>query len=68
MVGSMIRMNDNTVPYGKTANEIIAAAMDEFDYRLLRFPGRHEKINLALFLGGRAKLVVDHDVTLAFDT
>jgi len=67
IVGSMDRMNDNTVPYGKTANEIIAEAIAEFNYPVcFDFPSGHGETNLALILGRKVKLNVGVEVELVF--
>ena len=63
----MDRMNDNTIPFGRTANEIIADAVAEFDYPVcFDFPSGHGDINLALILGRKVKLNVGNEVELDF--
>lgn len=60
VVGGMSDMKDNTVPFGKTAEEIILDAVREYDYPVaFGFPAGHEPRNLALRLGMRARLTVD---------
>jgi muramoyltetrapeptide carboxypeptidase len=60
VVGAMSEMNDNAIPFGKTAEEIIAEAVQEFDYPVcFGFPAGHIKDNRALILGKKAKLTVD---------
>ena len=58
IVGGMNRMNDNVIPFGKTANEIIADVVKEYKYPVcFDFPAGHLEVNLALILGreiGRA--------------
>ena len=67
IVGSMERMNDNKVPYGKSANEIIAEAVAEFKYPVCYdFPSGHGENNLALILGRKVKLTVGNEVELVF--
>jgi len=67
IVGGMNRMNDNTVPYGKTANEIIAEAVADYDYPVcFDFPAGHGENNLALILGRKVKLRVGVEVELSF--
>ncbi len=67
IIGGMDRMNDNTVPYGRTANEIIAAAVAEFNYPVcFDFPSGHGENNLALILGRKVKLNVGVEVELVF--
>jgi muramoyltetrapeptide carboxypeptidase len=68
IVGSMERMNDNKVPYGKTANEIIAEAVAEYNYPVcFDFPSGHGENNLALILGRKVKLNVGAEVELEFN-
>jgi muramoyltetrapeptide carboxypeptidase len=67
IAGGMERMNDNKVPFGKTANQIIADAVAEYQYPVcFDFPAGHGTHNLALILGRNVKLTVDNDVTVAF--
>jgi muramoyltetrapeptide carboxypeptidase len=52
VVGSMSEMNDNQVPYGKTAEEIIADAVEEYKYPVFfGFPAGHETENHPLVMG-----------------
>ncbi len=68
VVGNMSSMNDNTIPYGKTAEEIIFEAVKEYSYPLcFNFPAGHNDENNALILGRNAKLIVDDEVRLIFD-
>ena len=68
VAGGLSRMNDNAVPYGQTAQEIIAAAVSGFDYPVcFDFPAGHEEINLAMILGRRVKMDVNDEVKLIFD-
>ena len=67
IVGSMHDMKDNTVPFGKTARQIIAGAVKEFKYPVcFDFPSGHGPENVALILGRRVKLIVDEEVELGF--
>jgi muramoyltetrapeptide carboxypeptidase len=67
IIGGMDRMNDNTIPYGRTANEIIAEAVAEFDYPVcFDFPSGHGENNLALILGRKVRLNVGAEVELVF--
>jgi muramoyltetrapeptide carboxypeptidase len=67
IVGGMDRMNDNTVPYGKTANEIIAEAVADYKYPVcFDFPSGHGENNLALILGRKVKLKIENEVELVF--
>lgn len=67
VVGGMTDMKDNTVPFGKIAEEIIMDAVKEYKYPVcFGFPAGHQEKNLALPFGRRAKLIVDSKVTLVF--
>ncbi len=64
IVGGMTKMNDNTIPFGKTATEIIRDAVDEYDYPVcFGFPAGHQPDNVALIMGRKANLVVDNQGT-----
>lgn len=59
IIGGMSDMKDNAVPFGKTAEEIIAEHVEEYEYPVCyQFPAGHEKRNLALILGASYKLDV----------
>lgn len=66
IVGGMENMNDNTVPFGKTAYEIISEHVANFDYPVcFGFPAGHINDNRALILGRKIKLeVADKTVEL----
>jgi muramoyltetrapeptide carboxypeptidase len=67
IVGGMDRMNDNEVPFGKTANEIIADAVAEYNYPVcFDFPAGHGETNLALILGRKIRFKVDKNVEVEF--
>lgn len=68
VVGHMSDMHDNTVPFGKSAYEIIRDAVEEYDYPVtFGFPVGHENDNLAMICGQKADLnVTDETVTLKF--
>jgi len=52
IVGGMSDMNDNAIPFGKTAEEIIREAVEEYDYPVcFNFPAGHIDDNRALILG-----------------
>ena len=52
IVGGMTKMNDNTIPFGKTAEEIILDNIKEFDFPVcFNFPAGHLKDNRALKFG-----------------
>lgn len=59
VVGGMSDMRDNAVPFGKTAEEIIADAVKEHSFPVLfGFPAGHLKDNMPLILGREAVLEV----------
>jgi muramoyltetrapeptide carboxypeptidase len=67
IVGGMSKMNDNAIPFGQTANEIIAAAVKDYRYPVcFDFPAGHLPQNLALILGRKVKLSIGKEVELAF--
>lgn len=59
IVGGMTEMKDNTIPYGKTAEEIIFDTVKEYNYPLcFNFPAGHIEKNMGLYFGKKAKLEV----------
>ena len=59
IVGGMSSMNDNEIPFGKTAEEIIYNQLMEFDFPLaFGFPAGHVDDNRAIALGRKYKLTV----------
>jgi len=52
IVGHLSDMHDNTIPYGKTAEEIVSEHCQKFDYPIIfNFPAGHEALNLAVRMG-----------------
>jgi muramoyltetrapeptide carboxypeptidase len=67
VVGGMTGMNDNTIPYGFTAEESIAAAVAEYDFPVcFNFPAGHQEDNFALIMGRQAELTVADETALRF--
>lgn len=67
IIGGMTDMKDNTIPFGKTAEEIILDAVKEYDYPVcFNFPAGHVEKNLALYFGRKVKLKVADTVQLIF--
>ena len=68
VVGGMSDMNDNTIPFGHTAEEIIAHVTEEYNYPICYgFPSGHLDDNMALRLGTEVSLLVtDRQTTLSF--
>lgn len=60
LIGGMTEMRDNEIPFGKSAEEIIADTVKEFDFSIgFGFPAGHIKDNRALLLGGKVQLEID---------
>lgn len=68
IIGGMSDMKDNAIPFGKTANEIIFDAVKEYKYPIcFDFPAGHIQKNMALYLGKKAKLILEKNkVTLNY--
>ena len=68
IVGGMTKMHDNTIPFGKTAQELILDAVQEYNFPVVfDFPAGHLQDNRALILGAEVLLNVQNDtVLLAF--
>ena len=67
IVGGMTDMKDNTVPYGKTAEEIILDAVKEYNYPVyFGFPAGHIDKNSALVLGKKIEVKVGREIYLKF--
>lgn len=63
VIGHMSDMNDNTIPFGKTALEIIEDTVKEFNYPVVYgFPAGHENQNLAIKLGSGMKIEISTTV------
>lgn len=59
IVGSMTDMRDNAIPFGKTAEEIILEAVQEFDFPVcFNFPAGHLTDNRALVFGATAEIEI----------
>ncbi len=64
IIGGMSDMNDNTVPYGKTAEEIIVEHTAEYNYPItFGLPAGHMDDNRALYMGRNTKLEVNEQHT-----
>jgi len=67
VVGGMSDMKDNTVAFGKTAEEIISEAVADYSYPVcFQFPSGHQQDNRTLILGRKAILNVGEAVELQF--
>ncbi|MGB0177634.1 MAG: LD-carboxypeptidase, partial [Owenweeksia sp.] len=68
IVGSMNDMNDNQVPFGQNAEEIIASITHSYNFPVcFGFPTGHGADNHALIFGRRATLKVGDSVELLFE-
>lgn len=62
IVGSMSDMNDNTIPFGKTAEEIVYDVCKDFDFPIcFGFPSGHLDDNRALIFGRTIKLEIGNN-------
>lgn len=60
VVGGLIKMNDNTVPFGKQAEQIISEYAQEAGIPVcFNFPAGHIADNRALIMGREARLDID---------
>ena len=67
IVGGMTEMKDNEIPFGKTAEEIIAEAVAEYTYPVFfGFPAGHIQNNYPLIFGKEATLNVTDKFELTF--
>ena len=70
IIGGMTKMNDNDIPFGQSAEEIILSICDDYNYPIVfNFPAGHVKDNRALILGRKAELIISKTETiLTFDS
>jgi len=62
IVGHMTDIKDGEIPFGKTAYEVVADAVKEFNFPVCYgFPAGHERENYSLILGKRHTLKVSDD-------
>ena len=68
IVGGMKDMNDNDIPYGKTAHQMILEVSEGYDFPIaFNFPAGHIEDNRALIFGRDVELkITDLDVILKF--
>ncbi|SHI85444.1 muramoyltetrapeptide carboxypeptidase [Mesonia phycicola] len=68
VIGGMSDMNDNTIPFGKTAEEIIYETVEAYNYPVaFNFPAGHIENNQAIILGKKVNLeVTESTSTLAY--
>jgi muramoyltetrapeptide carboxypeptidase len=69
VVGGMSDMKDNDIPFGKTAEEIIADAVKDYSYPVFfGFPAGHMQNNYPLIFGREATLNVTDKFELTFSS
>jgi len=68
IVGGMTQMHDNTIPFGKTAREIIMDTVGAYEYPVyFGFPAGHIPNNRALILGREVRMSVhETEIELQF--
>ena len=67
IVGAMTDMNDNAIPFGKTAEEIISEHVNEYDFPVcFGFPAGHIDDNLPLITGAKVEFDVSETVSIKF--
>lgn len=67
IVGGMTDMKDNTVPFGKTAEEIIHDAVTDYSFPVVfGFPAGHIPSNYPLIMGSEVTLNVSDKMELIF--
>jgi muramoyltetrapeptide carboxypeptidase len=68
VVGGLTDMNDNTIPFGKTAEQIVEDIVSQYDFPVCyNFPAGHLKDNRALIMGRNVELSVSGpDIQLQF--
>lgn len=67
IIGGMNDMNDNTIPFGKTAEEIISEVVSEYDFPVaFGFPAGHIDDNNPIVFGEKVKFEVTKKNTTVF--
>jgi len=67
IIGGISEMNDNEIPFGKTAKEIILDAIEEYNYPVIfDFPAGHIDDNRALYLGRKVIMDINESMSLEF--
>lgn len=65
IIGGMTEMNDNTIPFGKTAKQIIAETIKTYDFPVaFDFPAGHITDNRSLVFGQKVKLRVGKEKSM----
>lgn len=68
MIGGFTNMEDNDIPFGQTAEEIIFESVKEYGFPVVSsFPVGHQEDNYAMFLGREIELLtLNHQLTINF--
>jgi len=67
IIGGMTDMNDNEIPFGKTAYQIIKESVSEYEYPVcFGFPAGHLSDNQPLIMGAKIKLDVNDHSQITF--
>ena len=67
VVGGMTEMKDNSVPFGKNAEEIIYDAVKEYSFPVcFGFPAGHADVNQAMYFGRKLRLAVGENCAIEF--
>jgi muramoyltetrapeptide carboxypeptidase len=67
IVGGMTDMNDNEIPFGKTAEQIIREAVESYDFPVcFGFPAGHFDNNLPLIMGAEIRMEVAEETKITF--
>lgn len=68
IVGTMSDMNDNAIPFGSSAEEIIRDILAPYEFPIcFGFPAGHQADNRCLIFGRRAELKVGNEISLTFE-
>ncbi len=67
VVGGLTQIHDNSDPFGKSVEEVIAEAVEDYDYPVcFGFPAGHFSDNRAFILGLKSRIEVGVDRTVFF--
>ncbi len=67
IVGGMTDMNDNEIPFGKTAEQIVREAVEKYSYPVcFNFPAGHINNNMPLIMGAKIKLEITEKPHVTF--
>ncbi len=65
LIGTLCDMNDNTIPFGETAEEIVHRHFMEYDFPVaFNIPAGHQADNQCLIFGKQVRVQIDSDQTL----